>query len=278
MNSPSGGKVPYLPFDGRPFKQRIGIRPLDLTLWIEPDDQFDAQMKLKAALLSERHPDVFLALPYALDAAAEVDALIGVHMQTYFRHLALSVPGDLHPLDRAGRRVQEDLCVMVPHNGELVLGAASLCFPGRWRLADKIGLPMLAIHQPVARYEADIGKPTDDLLERLTVERPVWRLNWSLVDDPTLFQQGGHGLAPSPIAPADLHLRVERQTLRRLPRTGAILFTIRTYVQRLPDAVATAFDRAVLADALAAMPDDVRAYKSLSGVADTTIQWLRSMA
>ena len=40
-----------------------------------------------------------------------------------------------------------------------------------------------------------------------------------------------------------LHLRVERQTLSRLPRTGAVLFTIRTHMKRLdhfegrPDAV-----------------------------------------
>ena len=30
-----------------------------------------------------------------------------------------------------------------------------------------------------------------------------------------------------------LHLRVERQTLSRLPRTGAVLFTIRTHMKRL---------------------------------------------
>jgi hypothetical protein len=30
-----------------------------------------------------------------------------------------------------------------------------------------------------------------------------------------------------------LHLRVERQTLSRLPRSNAVLFTIRTYMNRL---------------------------------------------
>lgn len=40
-----------------------------------------------------------------------------------------------------------------------------------------------------------------------------------------------------------LHLRVERQTLSRLPKTGAVLFGIRTHMKRLdhfegrPDAV-----------------------------------------
>ncbi len=266
----------YQPFDGRPFKQRIGIRPLDLAAWIEPDEEFESNLATKATLLAERHAEVFSALPYAMEASVEVDRLVAVHMSTYFPARSCEIDPDLHPLDRAGRRVQEDLCLMVQHDGELRLAAASLCFPGRWRLADKIGRPMLAIHEPVARYAEDIGRATDDLLSRLTVERPVWRLNWSLVDDPTLFQPGGHGQTDAaPVDPEDLYLRVERQTLRRLPETGAILFTIRTYVRPLPDGVTAKHDRERLADALEAMPDDVRTYKSLVAVADRTIAWLR---
>ncbi len=266
----------YQPFDGRPFRQRIGVRPLDLATWIEPDHHFASELAEKQRLLTDRHEDVFAALPYAIDASAEVRTMIEAHMRTYFPELVVEVPCGLHPLDAAGRQVQEDLCLMVPHDGELRLAAASLCFPGRWRLADKIGLPMLAIHQPVARYAQDIGAPTDDLLKRLSVERPVWRLNWSVVDDGALFQPGGHGRVDAPVVqPEDLFVRVERQTLRRLPATGAILFTIRTYLRLLPQAVVHAADRQRLADALAAMPDDVRAYKSLTTVADRAMSWLR---
>ncbi len=267
----------YQPFDGRPFRQRIGVRPLDLATWIEPDDNFALELAEKQRLVADRHAAVFAALPFAGDASVEVRQLIESHMRTYFPDLAIDVAPGLHPLDAAGRQVQEDLCLMVHHDGALRLAAASLCFPGRWRLADKIGLPMMAIHEPVARYAYDIGKPTDDLLARLTVDRPVWRLNWSVVDDGALFQPGGHGRVDAPsVRPEDLYVRVERQTLRRLPETGAILFTIRTYVQNLPHAVVHAADRQRLADALAAMPDDVRAYKSLTSVADRAIAWLRS--
>jgi dimethylamine monooxygenase subunit A len=71
-------------------------------------------------------------------------------------------------------------------------------------------------------------------------------------------------------------LRVERQTLRRLPETGAILFTIRTYVHSLADALPHQPDRERLAAALEAIPDDVRAYKSLTEVAEEAIVWLRN--
>jgi dimethylamine monooxygenase subunit A len=271
------GPSPYLPFDGRPFRQRIGQRPLDLALWIEPDEQFAAELALKHQLLTDRHDEVFAALPFALAASEEVNALLVTHMQTYYQHLVRPSVDGLHPLDAAGRRVQEDLCLMIEHEGELVLGAASLCFPGRWRLSEKIGKPMMAIHQPVARYALDIGRATDDLLGRLTVDRPIWRLNWSLVDDPALFQPTGHGVSDGEaVPPEQLSLRVERQTLRRLPDTGAILFTIRTYVRGLGKAFGEQADREHLASTLQTMPDDVRAYKSLTAVADQAIAWLRA--
>ena len=47
------------------------------------------------------------------------------------------------------------------------------------------------------------------------------------------------GTAPRPAPPEPrperVRVRVERQTLRRLPRTGAIVFTIRVYLTPLAD-------------------------------------------
>ena len=54
-------------------------------------------------------------------------------------------------------------------------------------------------------------------------------------------------------------MRVERETLRRFPDTGCVLFTIRTYVASL----ASVAPDALLASALAAMSDDVRDYKDV---------------
>jgi dimethylamine monooxygenase subunit A len=125
----SSNGVPYIPFDGRPFKQRIGVRPLDLATWIEPDDRFEAELQLKDSLLTQRHSDVFATMPYADEAGAEVLGLINDHMRALFPDLARSrgsvIADGLHPLDAAGRMVQEDLCIMTMHFGELVLGAAS---------------------------------------------------------------------------------------------------------------------------------------------------------
>ena len=154
-----------------------------------------------------------------------------------------TVEGDVpDPLDIAGRLVQEDLCILQEVEGELRLTAGVLCFPNRWRLSDKLGRPMMAIHEPVPSYAERLGKPVDRFIGMLAPERPVWRLNWSLTDDPALFQPVGHGrrdtdpdITPENAGPR-IFLRVERQTLRRLPRTGAVLFTIRTHQRPLESA------------------------------------------
>ena len=68
---------------------------------------------------------------------------------------------------------------------------------------------------------------------------------------------------------ADWFFWVERQTLRRLPRSGAVLFTIRTYVNTLAEVLA-ADERAGanLLHALNEAPEALKGYKGWVGVAD----------
>ena len=78
-------------------------------------------------------------------------------------------------------------------------------------------------------YDHELARPTNGFFDRLTPGRSFWRLNWTLLDNPALFQPTATRTAPSGDL-ADWYFRVERQTLRQLPRSRAIVFTIRTYV------------------------------------------------
>ena len=124
--------------------------------------------------------------------------------------------------------VRDDLCVLARTEGTWRLVAAVVCFPSRWRLADKMGRDVLAIHDPVPGYRSGLGAPTTKVFDALT---PRWRLNWTLLDDPALFQPaapaGGHQPGP------DSYLRVERQCL--VPVGDVVAFTIRTDVVALAD-------------------------------------------
>ena len=288
----------YAPFKAGPFRLSMGLMPLNLNEWIEPDTHFAEELKEKERLLTERYGEVFAALPEAAASAAEVLALLVGHLPTRFPELYKSSgdrienlatgqhwemhPTPLHPLDLAGRLVQEDLCLMQWQADTRVyhLVGASLCFPTRWRLADKIGQPLNTIHAPIPGYEEQLAPTMDRFFERLKVEKPVWRLNWSLMDDPTLFQPTGHGRTGlnADITPENagdtLWLRMERQTLRRLPHTKDILFTIRVYVKPLAHLATQPGRTAQLAAALRALPQPVRRYKSLAPFIEAVLTWL----
>jgi hypothetical protein len=247
----------------------MGTRGLDAAHWLLPDADRDRDLAVKARLLEERHDEVFAALdsPTVDAASTEVRALVGEATGT-------EADDGLHPLDAAGRLVQEDLCLLVERDGAPHLDAASLCFPSYWRLTDKLGRPMAEVHHPVAHYAEELAAKVDRFVGRLPPDRPVWRRNWSIHDDPTYFLPD-----PTPrreVAPPEgLWLRSERQTLRRLRTPGTVLFTIRT--QQVPLAALAARPDVArrMADAIAAWTPELVAYKGSHG-ALAAVEWLRS--
>ena len=64
----------------------------------------------------------------------------------------------------------------------------------------------------------------------------------------------------TPATAETLYLRTERQTLRRLPRTGAIVFTIRVYQTRLAELVKEPGVPGRIASAIRSWPEDVARY------------------
>ena len=88
-------------------------------------------------------------------------------------------------------------------------------------------------------YAERLADPVDRFMAKVKPGHIASRLNWSVLDDPAMFQPAGKwreqtNTAVTPDNAGErLYLRVERQTLRRLPQSGAILFGIR--VHSLPD-------------------------------------------
>ena len=276
-------EMPYLPFldaASTEFRWRLGLRPLDVADWIEWGADSDEILDAKTRL-NERHPDtVFAVLDDVETASAEIATAIAEHVGSALRD-------DLHPLDAAARLVPEDLVLMVErpvpehrrsggNATELVFGGGSVCFPNRWDLASKLGCTMNEVHEPVARLNAQLDVAIDRFFARLRPERSYWRLGWGILDTVDWFTPTDGTAAPRPIgvAPGEMHLRVERETLRRFPQTNAILFTIRTHVAPLDAAVVDPRHRQRLAETLDALPSDVRDYKDLTHHVDALIDHL----
>jgi hypothetical protein len=292
--------APLFPIEDGPWRMAMALRPLDPAEWIAPDDELETQLAEKDRLIAERRDEVLAALPGSEPAQAELLAKLLAHLPERFadiyqrdghtlrigpqRRIALDTAEP--PLLTAGRLVQEDLCLMQsPAPGEPYrLTAASLCFPTRWRLADKLGKPMAAIHAPVPLYAERTARQVDRFFQHLKANKPVWRINWSLVDDDALFQPAGHGrTAADPRftaenLPDNVWFRSERQTLMRLPETGAICFGIRIYQAPL-GTVASEPERARrLLNAMETMAPEMDAYKSFAVFREPLRKYLRTQA
>ena len=272
--------IPYLPFMDGPapagpdaFRWRLGVRPLDLDDWVELGADADAAIAAKPRLMAE-HPDTVFAVldDRVADEGGEVADVLVEHLRRRWpeRYGDAIVDPALHPLDAAARLVPEDLVLLVERDGRLVFGGGSVCFPNRWDLRSKLGLTMAGVHAPVDRLNEQLEAPIDGFLERLTPERSFWRLGWGVLDTADWYTPVDGTAAPRPRRPAlgEYVLRVERETLRRFPETGCVLFTIRTYVTALVTAAASPEVAARLSAALSSLPGDVRDYKDLATVAD----------
>ncbi|MGI9420671.1 MAG: heme-dependent oxidative N-demethylase family protein [Geminicoccaceae bacterium] len=284
----------YRPFMKPAARHAMAIKALDPGDWLEFGGDFQHQMRVRRQLLDQRPGDVLATLPGSEAGQAELLALLLDHLERHAgdryviepglvveRGTGLRMPAAGAPaLDLIGRLAQEDFCLLQQRDGRYRLTAAVLCFPAHWSLAEKLGRPLIDIHEPVPGFADQLGNPVERLFEKLDPEKPVQRLNWSLVDTDELFLPPSHRSEPVELDVDEvgerIRLRVERQTLRRLPVSGDVVFGIRTYVTPLSKAI----DGPEAATALLARLDDLSApmqvYKNLVDVKPALISYLEA--
>lgn len=193
---------------------RMGMSRIPTADWLLPNDE--AQLSVRRGLLDSRRDAVLASTEGAASAIEELAVVVANHLKLDDDAFVWD------PLEQIGRAICEDFCVLVEIDGDLRLGAAVVCFPSHWRLAEKMGASVAAIHEPVPGYAEEISSRVDTFLDRLTADAVFGRRNWSLHSSDELFTPLPRGSEPA------AYMRSERQTLRRLPETRAVVFTIRT--------------------------------------------------
>lgn len=235
--------LPHAPWADPVGRKLPGTRAAGPDDWLQTDEAYAGQMALRDRLIGAERHRVIACLPEAAEAAAEL-------LEAALERLA-RLPGhrisDGHlnrpdgvavTLDRAdpmatlGRIAQSDLCILQSRAGEHVLTGAALCFPAGWTLSEKLGRPMTRIHAPVRSYDPAIAARIQRMFDNLKPGRPIWRANAHRSHDPTLFRPRREADPRPPEAPDPPYVRSERQVLFRLPRTGAIVFSIHTFMVR----------------------------------------------
>ncbi len=219
----------HTPYDGSEPLFKIGLRPFVSENWLDFDDTFDAFMHEKKRLLNEIPEKVFQAEDDTLDVQTEVLELISKHLDEHslsFEKQDASLP----PLLQAAMMVQEDLVIMRKSNEGWRLVAGSVCFPSSWSLQEKLGKPLHDVHAPVPDFNK--GSRNANMIERifdnLQLDHPVERFNWSVYNDDALYHDDRSSEHMN--QQSKCFLRVERQTLTKLPKSEDILFTIRIYI------------------------------------------------
>ena len=271
------------------YKLKLGLRARSEAEWLPSDDIFGndltraKQIVLKARLLAKHHQDVFSAMPNTMTAGDEVLAMVRQHLKTYHNACMATSDSGVHPLDMAARLIPEDLLLLAPFQDVAVndtdatkwhLVAASLCFPAHWVLAEKMGKPLAAIHDPVPHYDERLAAPVDRFFNKMTVGPISSRMNWSLQIGKDLFtpHRAARKAVSGDIDNDELCLRLENQTLRKLPQTGLVLFTIRTHIEPVShwNHIPNAIDD--LAQMLKDMSVQAQSYKGASLYEDALIQ------
>jgi hypothetical protein len=289
----------HTPYDGSAKLFQIGVKPLDLASWIEVDDGLEAYLREKDRVYAADPDAVLHALADTGAAQAELLAMLVEHLtarypQTYRRDGGAVLVADRHvPLDgavpiwTAARLVQEDLVLMRRSDIGWSLVAGAVCFPSSWALADKIGRPMHDVHAPVPGFGR--GTRPAELINRMfdamRPETPMLRWNWSLYGDDRLAHPDSAPPDALRFGSGDrvetMFFRVERQTLRKLPVSGDIVFTIRIFLDPLRALEEHAEGRriaAALIEQLGALTPEQLAYKGMSREHDRVVRRLAEIA
>lgn len=228
-------EISYFPFTGENYKPQMGLRPLETSKWIEVCAKRPLHLQLKKTLLEKHRSQVLIVHSEMAAAIFELREQLHGHLREFHGLELAPLKEELdpeHAMEELALWTQEDWCLL---DTDTSLKAASVCFPSRWDLREKMGKKSDAIHEHVPHFST-IAQPAQNFLDRLTVEKPMWRLNWTIHDSDQLF-------CPGPMPPKDgihsgnvlerTYLRMERQTLSRLPKSKAVAFSIRTHLYPL---------------------------------------------
>jgi len=242
-----------------------------------------------------------------LAAQTELRHAVSTHLATHFPQLftlngsLLTAQSDgntlnLHddsddPLRQLSRIVQEDFMLIQEIDGRQTITAAANAYSSSGRLVASVGRNLRWAHEPVPHLSASLGLRIDRIIASVHENSPCARFNWQLTPLSSIF------LPPDPhaanqaalksvrarlqedpaLAGQLLNVRVERQTLRRLPATRAIAFSIHTYSDPLAS-IATDFSSVQsMLKLLRQYSGDRLRYTEMDGIQEAVVMWLERL-
>ena len=275
------------PIDGKPFRLNMGLRSLEPQFWLEAGNDLDAQIPERIELASSVPDVVYQELPGYEGAVQEligrvIENLKEFHDRDYsftsntVRHIPTDTLVSLTCEDvllQISTIIGEDLVVLSREDEEWKIVAGAVLFPSRWKLSEKIGKGMDAVHAPVPGYESALAPYMTATFDKIGVGRPVWRKNWSLHSTEDLHQPSS---IHEQVLPEDYWWRTERQTLTRSQEGEFLYFTIRNRAEPLVWIKENAQSALEFSKTLESFSPETIEYKGLQSDHQVIIDYLRS--
>jgi dimethylamine monooxygenase subunit A len=255
----------YLPFLGGKYSITPDLAPLGRDFGNGDSEgklfQFDTdweRYQRNGKEASQQHPERHVLFDDFSPAVADaVLQLMVERLQTEWTDIPLP---DSPTFTTLCETVQEDIAVVrwTPERGEWN-AAMHITTPSHWAPEEKIGKGYADTHAPVPGMEKQRSNATN-LAQVMRTRGPFVRFTWGISFSDAL---NCHPKIPkAAFDPANLWIRVERQTLHPLPEVDAFLFAIRLYLY--PLAALSHEEKDALLLALDSMSEESRAYKGIS--------------
>ncbi len=236
-------------------------------------------LELGMRSLSADYPDQF-----SLHAEGEnwhwINRPLGIEDRfTFGRADSLKLP----PFEYITRQMQGDFTLQDQRDGDLWIDGGMVTTQADWSLDFDLGMSFKEWHAPVPKaHQMGVFDRALKYLLALQLGRPVRRLNWTITINPRLDTSPENypvwGPERASVTPenvsARMHLRVEVQALFRLPRSNAILFSIRCYMLSLDDIARVVKWRQRLHRVLRDLDPALVEYKGMTRYRDMAVDFL----
>lgn len=275
------------PSDGKPFRLNMGLRSLEDALWLEGGIDLNQQIVERLTLAETSREVVYQELPGYRAAVEELVSRIAKNLSDFHQdkyavttdsitYLPRNLIIDLTDSDvllKVAAIIGEDLVVLAREDGEWKIVAGAVLFPSRWKLSEKIGKGMDAVHTPVPGFAEALAPYMTATFDKITADRPVWRKNWSLHSTSDLHQPTS---IHAPATPDNYWWRTERQTLTRAACGEFLYFTIRNRAEPLSWITESPESAELFAQTLESLLPETIEYKGLVSDHQKIIDYLRS--
>ena len=275
------------------------------------DEHYLTEMEERAMVL-EKDPNRYAALPHMeLHEWDVLELIMTSNAKSYPEHFSLKKDGDnwewenrpmnikhsfvfgdkttlpYSPLEYITRQNQGDLVVLDQREDMLFADAVCGTTVADWSVNFDVGMSFHEWHGPVpVANELGVFDRALKYLLMIRLGQPARRLNWTLTINPradtspeTYHQWGVDRSTVTPENAGELvHLRVELQTLFRLPRSNGMLFCVRAYLASMEDLCTNPAWAKRLYSVMKNLHPELSDYKGISPYREDLVKWLSKYA